>query len=64
LETTLDYDDDDAVSYPEDESIDPDFDETKDVENPPIKMNFTLYFMKKVIDDYRARDLDSNLRIF
>ncbi|CAF2942494.1 unnamed protein product [Rotaria sp. Silwood2] len=55
-ETTLDHDDDDVFSDFEDESIDPNFDETEDVESPPITMNFALYYMKKVIDYYDARD--------
>ncbi len=51
-ETTLDHDDEDAFSDSEDESIDPNFDKAEDVEDPPITMNFTLDYMKKVIDFY------------
>ncbi len=42
-ETTLDYDD--AFSDPEEESMEPDFDETEDAESSPIKTNFTIDYM-------------------
>jgi len=55
-ETTLDHDDDDAFSDSEDESTDPNFDEVENVDDPSITMNFTLDYMKKVVDFYDARD--------
>ena len=55
-ETTLDYDDDDAFSDPEDENMDPDFDATENTESSANQMNFTLEYMKKVIDYYDACD--------
>ncbi|CAF3157962.1 unnamed protein product [Rotaria sp. Silwood2] len=55
-ETTLDHDDDNVFSDPEDESIDSNFDETEDVESPPTTMNCTLDYMRKVIDYYDACD--------
>ena len=55
-ETTLDYDDDDAFSDSEDENMDPDFDETENTESSANQMNFTLEYMKKVIDYYDACD--------
>ena len=53
-ETTLDYDDDDAFSHSEDENIDPHFDETENTDSSANQMNFTLEYMKKVIDYYDA----------
>ena len=55
-ETTLDYDDDDTFSGSEDENMDPDFDETENTESWANQMNFTLEYMKKVIDYYDACD--------
>ena len=55
-ETTLDYDDDDAFSDSEAENMDPDFDETENTESSANQMNFTLEYMKKVIDYYDACD--------
>ena len=53
-ETTLDYDDEDAFSHSQDENMDPDFDETENTESSANQMNFTLEYMKKVIDYYDA----------
>ena len=55
-ETTLDYNDDDAFSDSEDENMDPDFDETENTGSLANQMNFTLEYMKKVIDYYDACD--------
>lgn len=55
-ETTLDYEGDDVFGASEDENVDPDFDETEDSEGSAIQMNFTLEYMKKVIDFYDACD--------
>ena len=55
-ETTLDYDDDDTFSDSEDQNMDPDFDETEDAARSSDQMNFTLEYMKKVIDYYDACD--------
>ena len=55
-ETTLDYDDDDAFSDSADENMDLDFDETENTESSANQMNFTLEYMKKVIDYYNACD--------
>ena len=62
-DTTLDYDDEQVFDDFEDdetdsgdESTDPGFDESAESENMMIKANFSLEFMKKVIDFYDARD--------
>ena len=62
-DATLDHDDEEEfndfedkdVDF-EDESIDPDFDQSAETENRVIKVEFTLDYMKKVIDFYDARD--------
>ena len=40
----------------ENENLDPSFDETAEAEKPPITLNFSLDYMKKVIDYYNERD--------
>ena len=62
-DTTLDYDveksfddfEDDEIDFG-DESTDPGFDESPESKNMMIKANFSLKFMKKIIDCYNARD--------
>ena len=54
-ETTLDYDDDEEFSDSDDESLDPNFEEIED-DKLPTKENFSLEFMKKVVEFYDARD--------
>ena len=63
MDTTLDYDDEEAFDDFEDdeidsgdESIDPGFDESAEGENIMIKANFSLEFMKKASNFYDARD--------
>ena len=60
---TLDYDDaeefsdfEDENTASENENLDPSFDETAETERPPITLNFSLDYMKKVIDYYDERD--------
>ncbi|CAF2826171.1 unnamed protein product [Rotaria sp. Silwood2] len=60
---TLDYDDEEESGDFEeedadsaDESVDPSFDESAEAENMTIKANFSLDYMKKVIEYYDARD--------
>ena len=55
LETTLDHDDDEEFTDSDDESLDPNFEDTED-EKLPTKDNFSLDFMKKVVEFYDARD--------
>jgi hypothetical protein len=61
-ETTLGYDDDEEFSEPEDESLDPNFDETKEDDKLHSKENFSLDFMKKVVEFYDARDATGRRR--
>lgn len=64
-DATLDYDDEEDFGDFEDEdedldsavkSVDPVFDESTENENMTIKVNFSLDYMKKVIDYFDARD--------
>ena len=55
LETTLDHDDDE-VTDSDDESLDPNFEETEEADKLPTKENFSLDFMKKVVEFHDSRD--------
>ena len=62
-DTNLDHDEAEEFSDSEDEnmaseneSLDPSFDETAEAEKFPITLNFSLDYMKKVIDYYDERD--------
>ena len=60
---TLDYDDvekfsdfKDENTASENEKLDPSFSETAEAEKPPITLNFSFDYMKKIIDYYDERD--------
>ena len=61
-ETTLDYDDNEEFREIEDESLDPSFDETEEDDKLHTRENFSLDFMKKVIDFYDARNANGRRR--
>ncbi|CAF1179697.1 unnamed protein product [Didymodactylos carnosus] len=66
---TLDHDDDeefgdfqDESADSEDEDADPSFDEMVKGEKGSIKANFSLDYMKKIVEYYDARDLNGRRR--
>ena len=68
-DVTLDHDDDEEFDDFEDESVDsededvdPSYEETAEGEKRPSKANFSLDYMKKVVEFYDARDSNGRRR--
>ena len=55
LEMTLDHDDDE-VTDSDDGSLDPNFEETEEEDKLQTKENFSLEFMKKLVEFYDSRN--------